>query len=1375
VPKATLGDVLVYLRKICATQEARDTSDGDLLESFVASGDQAAFSVLMQRHGPMVYGVCKRVLSDLHAAEDAFQATFMVLVRRASAIGKRQHLGGWLHAVAQRISLKARAQAAARRDKERREASMATTDVLDEVTWRELRTILDEEIGQLPEKYRVPIVLCYLEGKTQEQAAKELGWPKTTVKRRVGRARELLHKQLVRHGINLTAGALAMALGEKALASPVPAMLAINTVKAATTIAAGKAMAAGCVSARAAALTEEALRGMLGIKGKLVLLVLVCSLAAGGAGVAARRVLEEAPYVERAPTAEKFIVAAQKQENEAEKLFRAMEKKLVNAKSLKVTWDLQGEFGGGDEPGEPIPIKFKGVCNIAAGDKARAECDGDLAGKAHKILVVSDGVDLAERQTDEARERPKATPEGFNKNGSAVLARVGAFMTTCWLGHGDATEEKLPVSDFKFGAKETVGKTETQVIEYSVSLDGNQNLFMKLWINTKTTLPVKRQSRPDGKKAGTMVEIYTEFALDSRMEAKLFQLPDADDDAEPPVKSKLLDKSKPVPAGKLDRFGDPLPEGALARLGTVRFRPGIISLAVAFSPDGKVLASGGGRAFGLSLWDAESGRPLHQVLPNIQCAAIAFSPDGKSLLLGEELRYTSGDARVRLMDVATGKQLRRFKTPDGIRAWCVAFSPDGKIVAAAQQESEPAKGSAEIILWDAANGNELRRLKGHGDGVASIAFSPDGKALASGSLDKTVRIWDVATGDETRRLQGHELAVNAVAYSPNGNLLASAEHGVIRLWDAATGKLVSTLHGSWPLAFSADGKRLASGGPKANIFLWDAKTGTKLRNWAADTILIRSLAFSPDGKVLASAGFNNAVRRWDTGSGRELQKDVVHNSQVSALRFTLDGKELFSFAGGEELLRWNLETGKSGRLLFGVRSQDQRRWSAQAISLDGKIIAAGGVAGSALPPKPDLKPDPVVRLWNTDAGKELLAVNVDSELIGTLNFSPDQKLLAAGAKDKVYLWNASTGRQVSRLTGGRYNSPLAFSPDGKLLALEGGRNSIRLWDVSTSKERRHWDSHQSALTGLEFSPDGKLLASVGMLDPEPGFGGTYLRLWAVDTGKDVSLPFFADASIESRVVHLAFSPSGRVLATTASEPPFNEKTGNVEAGCTICLWDLLNGKQIAAINTPQETVESLAFSPNGRTLASGGGDSTILLWDMTGLSKDTNSKQTQLTAAELDSLWNDLGGDAAKADRAIWILARAPKQSVPQLSERLRPVAPADSRQVAKLVADLDSQKFAVRQQAAKELLELGERAEAALRKALEGTPNLEVRQRLEQILEKRNDAAELNRRLRAIETLEHAGTPAAQQLMELFAKEASNPRVKQAAAAALERVARSK
>src|SRR5258707_7814410 len=172
MPTASLRDLLRFLRRERAGIEGPDATDGALLERFLAQRDEAAFEMLLERHGAMVLGVCQRVVGDVHAAEDAFQATFLVLARRAGSIRDRASVGSWLYGVAQRIACKARAQAATRRERERRFVDMARSEPLDEVTWQELRSVLDEEVGSLPEKYRAAVGLCHLEGKSYEQAAR---------------------------------------------------------------------------------------------------------------------------------------------------------------------------------------------------------------------------------------------------------------------------------------------------------------------------------------------------------------------------------------------------------------------------------------------------------------------------------------------------------------------------------------------------------------------------------------------------------------------------------------------------------------------------------------------------------------------------------------------------------------------------------------------------------------------------------------------------------------------------------------------------------------------------------------------------------------------------------------------------------------------------------------------------------------------------------------------------------------------------------------------------------------------------------------------------------------------------------------------------
>jgi RNA polymerase sigma factor (sigma-70 family) len=222
----------------------------------------------------MVLGVCRRVLGDVHAAEDSFQATFLVLIRQAAAIRKKESLASWLHGVALRIASRARAQAALRWQRERRPLRIAPSEGLDAVTWQELIAVLDEELNRLPQKYRTAVVLCHLEGRTMDQAALELGCPRGTLANRVARGRQLLRRQLAGRGIALSAGGLAAGLSEKMATASIPALLTINTVHAATLAASGLTTAAASFG-RAEALAEGAITGMQPNLPKLVMLQVV--------------------------------------------------------------------------------------------------------------------------------------------------------------------------------------------------------------------------------------------------------------------------------------------------------------------------------------------------------------------------------------------------------------------------------------------------------------------------------------------------------------------------------------------------------------------------------------------------------------------------------------------------------------------------------------------------------------------------------------------------------------------------------------------------------------------------------------------------------------------------------------------------------------------------------------------------------------------------------------------------------------------------------------------------------------------------------------------------------------------------------------------
>jgi RNA polymerase sigma factor (sigma-70 family) len=298
-----LSTVLRHIHKLVDAHRTEELTDAQLLERFVSRHEEAAFAALVQRYGPMVLGVCRRVLHHEHDAEDAFQATFLILVRKAARIGKREALGCWLHQVAYRLALKAKASAARRRLRERRVTSMQQTDFIATVAWNDLRPVLDEEVDRLPEKFRTPFVLCYLEGKTYEQAAQQLGCLPGTVSRRLAQARALLRVRLTRRGLALPAGVLAVALSQHAAAASVSAPLAASTIKAALSSTAGTAATAAGVSTQVAALVKGGLRAMFATKLKIVTaLVLAVSAVTLGVGVLTHRALAQRQDEKKAPT-----------------------------------------------------------------------------------------------------------------------------------------------------------------------------------------------------------------------------------------------------------------------------------------------------------------------------------------------------------------------------------------------------------------------------------------------------------------------------------------------------------------------------------------------------------------------------------------------------------------------------------------------------------------------------------------------------------------------------------------------------------------------------------------------------------------------------------------------------------------------------------------------------------------------------------------------------------------------------------------------------------------------------------------------------------------------------------------------------------------
>jgi RNA polymerase sigma-70 factor (ECF subfamily) len=276
-----------HLRMVTLRHDGTDLSDGQLLGLYVDRRDEAALEAIVRRHGAMVMGVCGRVLANRQDVEDAFQATFLVLIRKATAVAAPELLANWLYGVAYNTALKARAAAARRRVREKQVSELPEGETRrPEEGWRDLLPLLDQELNRLPEKYRVPIVLCELEGKAHKEVAQRLGWPIGTVSGRLARGRKMLARRLARHGVSLSTVSLAALLSYVSASAAVPAALVPATIRAGTLVAVGKTLS-GIISTRVAALTEGVLRAMLLTKLKIAVpVLLVASVMAAGMGVA---------------------------------------------------------------------------------------------------------------------------------------------------------------------------------------------------------------------------------------------------------------------------------------------------------------------------------------------------------------------------------------------------------------------------------------------------------------------------------------------------------------------------------------------------------------------------------------------------------------------------------------------------------------------------------------------------------------------------------------------------------------------------------------------------------------------------------------------------------------------------------------------------------------------------------------------------------------------------------------------------------------------------------------------------------------------------------------------------------------------------------
>ncbi len=707
----------------------------------------------------------------------------------------------------------------------------------------------------------------------------------------------------------------------------------------------------------------------------------------------------------------------------------------------------------------------------------------------------------------------------------------------------------------------------------------------------------------------------------------------------------------------------------------------------------------------------------------------------------------------------------------------VAWSPDGKRLASAALDER-------IKVWEPGTGRPIAALTSSFHEMA-IAWAPDSRTIAvsgwshGGISGERLTLWDVDTGKVRPVPVPRNDAALGVAFSPDGKLLASGGiTGKVYLWDAANPRLVRTLEdGSLMvrrLAFSPDGKLLAAGGQDKSIRLWEVQTG-KLRSTLKDHPgEVYQLSFSPDGKTLASGdSFDTWVRLWDveTGKGRRFWKSGV--GYVSALAWSPDGKRIATSASSNSDLHVvDVETGKSlGKMSYPSHGQ---RWA--AYHPDGKTLATAGVEG-------------MVRLWDVETLKEKPVTPGHLREVVALAFSPDGSHLLTGSPDQTArLWDLKTGKEELRMSWRDHYwiSSVAFSPDARTLAV-GGHNETQLFDGKTGKLLRELKGQEGVAWHTAFAPDGKRLVTASN-------GGT-IRWWDAATGtkqREEAFPFqgiyglrfrrngelLADSIKDGWLFRFEWNGKTDVFRTPCTQlltrlpvlSPDGRTLASVEKDNAIHLWETSTLQlRLRFVGDQKEDVISLAFSADGRRLASGSNDSTVLVWDTMG----TKDEAIQALRQDLDACWLKLSGQGAgEAYRAIRALAATPGKAAPFLDACLRGTD-EKSRVIAKLIANLDHPRFPVREKATKELLDLGPAARAPLESALEAKPSLEARRRIEEILAKlpRQGLPSLVRDLRALEALERMGTPAARAVIKRLTGGAAEDRLTREAKAALERL----